>query len=198
MSLKRPASTSTPENMLSTERKSMATAAPADRKVVTPKSKQSSNPKTPLAATKSPALATKQTSEVPKIAQSRRLGASAKMPERSSTSWPDKTLSNIVKVKHKKDSGLPVAWRKDLYGTRPGSAQARLETLRTALQQEVEEQKKAKASSSITIKRLENEKCLPKEKVSSLPSQSSKGSVLLVLFQNIQLESILIQLLKFQ
>uniref|UniRef100_A0A182MBC0 PIN domain-containing protein n=1 Tax=Anopheles culicifacies TaxID=139723 RepID=A0A182MBC0_9DIPT len=82
-----------------------------------------------------------------------RYSTPVKVPDRSSSGRPNKTLSSIVKVKHKKESGLPVTWRKELYGTSPGSAQARLENLRATLQKEVEEQNNAKATSSVSLKR---------------------------------------------
>uniref|UniRef100_A0A182XBC4 PIN domain-containing protein n=1 Tax=Anopheles quadriannulatus TaxID=34691 RepID=A0A182XBC4_ANOQN len=100
------------------------------------------------------ALDTKQTKVANEAKTGRIATIPSKLPNTASVSRKaDKTLSTIVKAKNKKANGLPVAWRAELYGTRPGSAQARLEQLCTALNQEVEEQKKAK-----TPKKAEKQK----------------------------------------
>uniref|UniRef100_A0A182Q195 PIN domain-containing protein n=1 Tax=Anopheles farauti TaxID=69004 RepID=A0A182Q195_9DIPT len=113
---------------------------------------------------------------------SRRYSAPNKIPDASSSAKLEKPLSTIVKAKSRKDKGLPVAWRKDLYGARPGSAQERLENLREALQKEVEEQK-AKASTSKQVKCPPTGKSATDRKASLafpdiVPSASTAPSIL--------------------
>ncbi|XP_053667259.1 uncharacterized protein LOC128716361 [Anopheles marshallii] len=137
------------------------------------KSKEGKSMIAPLAAT------TKLTSPAADNTQSCRYSAPVKMLDRSSSTRSDKTLSSIAKVKNKKDNGLPVTWRKDLYGAKPGSAQARLENLRATLEKEIEEKAISKAASSIPAKRFKDGKSPPNEKVAktSGASQCSSGAV---------------------
>uniref|UniRef100_A0A182PKJ7 PINc domain-containing protein n=1 Tax=Anopheles epiroticus TaxID=199890 RepID=A0A182PKJ7_9DIPT len=89
----------------------------------------------------------------------------------------DKSLSTIVKAKNKKATGLPVSWRAELYGTRPGSAQARLEKLCANLRKEVEEQKKTKPVRSLPTKRPATDRESPrKKKVTSQTSTTSSAA----------------------
>ncbi|XP_035897250.1 uncharacterized protein LOC118505497 [Anopheles stephensi] len=185
MSSKKPTTAASSEVTSSRERKSLATPRSAnrskestssgasERKVATPKSQLSKRLIAPFTATIPATPATKPTSLASNAATIRR---SAQNPDRNSWNKPDKTLSNIVKAKHKKDNGLPVAWRKELYGPRPGSAQARLENLCATLHKEVEEQKKAKAASKVPPKRVEDRKSPPKAKAIKPPSVSQSRS----------------------
>ncbi|XP_049288310.1 uncharacterized protein LOC125766408 [Anopheles funestus] len=187
MSLKRSASDDISDETISKVRKSMmiptaaskskasASSVASGRKVVRSKLESSrtaicSRPKPPK---NQPApQATKQTPQASDAGQIRRGSAAVKMPDRSTSRRLDKTLSSIVKVNHKKDNGLPESWRKELYCARPGSAQARLENLRAALQKEVEEEKLSKAASSIPTKRTVGERSPPNGKVTSTSSTS--------------------------
>ncbi|XP_550812.4 uncharacterized protein LOC3290542 isoform X1 [Anopheles gambiae] len=154
-------------------------------KAATPQSKiahrlspafQSPKPGTPVTVTTS-ALDTKQTKVANEAKTGRIATIPSKLPNTASVSRKaDKTLSTIVKAKNKKANGLPAAWRAELYGTRPGSAQARLEQLCTALHQEVEEQKKAKAVTSVPRKRTAPNGDSPPKKKLTLPSTSFKQS----------------------
>ncbi|XP_052888559.1 muscle M-line assembly protein unc-89 [Anopheles moucheti] len=156
-----------------------ASSVVSEKKVVSPKAQQTKRASPPLFAPKTPTPATMLTSRADDKAQTRRYSAPVKMLDRSSSSRSDKTLSSIAKAKNKTDNGLPVTWRKELYGSRPGSAQARLENLRAALDKEVEEQKITKAASSIPTKRSKDGKNTPNKKVTNPPSgsQSSSASV---------------------
>lgn len=176
MSSKKRTTATSPEVTTPSERKSLSTPRSAnrskestpsggsERKVTAPKSQLAKRLSPSFDATIPATAATQPTWKASDAAKTRRCTAPVKNPTRSAWNNSEKPLSNIVKAKHKKDTGLPVAWRKELYGPRPGSAQARLENLRAALQKEVEEQKKAKATSSLPIKRAADRKSPPKAK----------------------------------
>uniref|UniRef100_A0A182TZG6 PINc domain-containing protein n=1 Tax=Anopheles melas TaxID=34690 RepID=A0A182TZG6_9DIPT len=148
-------------------------------KAATPQSKiahrlspsfQSPKPGTPVTVTTS-ALDTKQT----KVANEGKTGRIATIPSKlpntaSVSSKADKTLSTIVKAKNKKAKGLPEAWRAELYGTRPGSAQARLEQLCTALHQEPKKAEKQKETNNDSQKAMSDLKTKYKEGLSAFSS----------------------------
>ncbi|XP_050069795.1 uncharacterized protein LOC126557924 [Anopheles maculipalpis] len=151
-------------------KESTSSGASFERKVTTPKSQLAKRLSPTFDATIAASLATQPTPKLSDAAKTQRYSAPGKTSNRSTSNKSDKPLSNIVKAKHKKDNGLPVAWRKELYGPRPGSAQARLENLCAVLQKEVEEQKKAKVTSSLPLKRAAvDRKSPPKEKAIILP-----------------------------
>uniref|UniRef100_A0A182NCE3 PINc domain-containing protein n=1 Tax=Anopheles dirus TaxID=7168 RepID=A0A182NCE3_9DIPT len=139
-----------------------ASATASKPSVLTPISPVAKRLSAPLIA---PKPITPSAIKQPKASSSsRRYSAPNKMPVASSSIKVEKTLSTIVKAKSKKDKGLPVSWRNELYGARPGSAQARLDNLRAALQKEVEEQQKAEASTSKPVKCPPERKSAPAEK----------------------------------
>ncbi|XP_053672353.1 uncharacterized protein LOC128722699 [Anopheles nili] len=69
----------------------------------------------------------------------------------------DNNRSSIVKAKHKKEKSFPVAWRSELNKPRSGSAQARLENLRAALQKEIDDQKEQKSKASTSESKLSSD-----------------------------------------
>uniref|UniRef100_A0A182K655 PINc domain-containing protein n=1 Tax=Anopheles christyi TaxID=43041 RepID=A0A182K655_9DIPT len=156
----------------------------SNAETVTPRSKiahrlcASFTPPKPGALTTLASGADTQLLKETNASKSRRSSAPTKPLNTASTSSKsDKTLSTIVKAKNKKAKGLPVAWRAELYGTRPGSAQARLEQLCAALHKEVEEQKLVKTVASIPQKRTAMDReGPPKKKVTIGLSQATASA----------------------